>query len=107
MTGSIRQKGLGNRRTVVLELADDGPGIPDSIRKTIARPFVSTKGDGRGLGLAAIRTGVRHAGGRMKIQSSNAGTKLRISLPVAPVERRSTPMHAPFDRIHPDSMARA
>ena len=71
-----------NENQVELKIGDNGPGIPDSIQPRIGSSFVTTKGGGRGLGLRAITTGIRAAGGRLRITSSSAGTVLRITLPL-------------------------
>ena len=52
------------------------------------RSFISTKGNGRGLGLRAITTGVRAAGGRLRIESNTHGTVLRVNLPRVSTETR-------------------
>ena len=67
---------------VELKIGDNGPGIPDAIQPRIGRSFVTTKGGGRGLGLRAIATGIRAAGGRLRLESSPSGTVLRITLPL-------------------------
>lgn len=72
-----------NGAQAILELAEDGPGIAPAVRDRLGRGFVTSKGQGRGLGIAAIRTGIRHAGGDMRISSSDGGTTLRIELPLA------------------------
>lgn len=67
----------------VLEMTDDGPGLSPEVRRQVGRTFVTSKGQGRGLGLAAIQTGVRQAGGQMRITSTDRGTTLRVVLPLA------------------------
>ncbi len=64
---------------VLLEVKDNGRGIsPDLIAR-----FEQT-GVGMGVGLSGMRERVRELAGEMKLESSSAGTWLRISLPLAP-----------------------
>jgi signal transduction histidine kinase len=67
-----------------VEIADDGPGIPDEIRERIFDSFFTTKdvGKGTGLGLATARQIVveRH-GGTMTVESEPGRTAFRIWLP--------------------------
>jgi len=44
-----------SRATVVVEISDTGPGIPDTVQETLFEPFVTTKARGTGLGLAICR----------------------------------------------------
>ena len=45
----------GGGRTLIVEVADTGPGIPDDLLATVFGPFVSTQPHGTGLGLATCR----------------------------------------------------
>jgi signal transduction histidine kinase len=72
---------------VEITVADDGPGIPDSIRASIFEPFVTTKpeGKGTGLGLSTVLMVVERHNGRVSFQSNPVrGTTFRIVLPAAP-----------------------
>ncbi|MBP6797568.1 MAG: sensor histidine kinase, partial [Luteimonas sp.] len=88
-TGAFRiaaahDAGLGS---LLLTLADDGPGMPDAVRARAFDPFFTTKpsGEGTGLGLSVVRDMVAKAGGGIGIECPAAGgTAVRISLPVAP-----------------------
>ncbi len=77
--------GVAERRPglwVVLEVSDDGPGIADERRMRIFEPFFSTKGVGRGLGLAAV-LGIANAhDGLIQVESAaGRGTTFRLLLP--------------------------
>ncbi|MDX5479072.1 MAG: ATP-binding protein, partial [Cyclobacteriaceae bacterium] len=50
-------------RSVVLEIKDNGKGIPDELKDKIFIPNFSTKTEGSGLGLAIAKRGVETAGG--------------------------------------------
>ncbi len=69
-----------------IAVADNGTGIPPSIRSKIFEPFFTTKpaGAGTGLGLAAVYGIVVEHGGTIALESSPSGTVFRIYLPLAP-----------------------
>lgn len=72
-------------RKVVIEVSDNGPGIPETIRSRIFEPFFTTKdvGSGTGLGLAISYGIVTDMSGSIAVAPSDRGTKIRIELPVA------------------------
>ncbi len=69
--------------TARLEVSDRGPGIPAELRGRIFDPFVTTKADGVGLGLALTKRLVEEHGGRIGFESSPAGSTFWIELPAA------------------------
>ena len=71
--------------TAWLAVADDGPGIPAADLRRIFEAGYSTKGAGRGLGLAIVRESVAAQGGEIEAESRpGRGTEFRIGLPLAP-----------------------
>jgi len=71
---------------LVLDLADDGPGIPAEIRDRVFEPFVSQgKKGGTGLGLAVARRFVEDHGGSIELLPEGPGARFRIRLPLEPV----------------------
>ena len=72
------------QRLVVLEIHDDGPGIPPEVQERIFDPFFTTKspGKGTGLGLTVAQSIVADHGGRMRVESSpGGGASFRVELP--------------------------
>jgi signal transduction histidine kinase len=66
-----------------IEIADNGPGIPESIRDTIFEPFYTTKENGTGMGLVIARKIIMdHNGSLELISKDHFGTVFRIHLPV-------------------------
>jgi PAS domain S-box-containing protein len=68
---------------VVVEVADDGPGISPQLTDRIFNPFFTTKVTGTGLGLAIVRKIVDAHDGRIDVSSAaDTGTRFRVTLPV-------------------------
>jgi PAS domain S-box-containing protein len=70
---------------VILEINDDGPGIPDDLQPKIFDPFFTTKdvGKGTGLGLTVAYAIVHEHGGRIRLESPpNKGASFYVELPV-------------------------
>lgn len=79
---TICVRGWVTGRTVVIEVEDQGPGVPRELRERIFEPFVSTR-EGRpgGLGLAISRRLVEQAGGRLELRETPApGCVFRLEL---------------------------
>jgi two-component system, NtrC family, nitrogen regulation sensor histidine kinase GlnL len=77
--------GPGGGPMLVVELADEGVGIPPEIQRKLFTPFFTTKAKGSGLGLAIAHRIIEEHGGRFTIKSlSGQGTTVRIYLPVNP-----------------------
>ena len=68
---------------IIIEVEDNGPGIPEDIRDKILQPFFTTKKgtEGTGLGLSITHDIVKAHGGQIKIESKeNEGSKFSILL---------------------------
>jgi two-component system NtrC family sensor kinase len=84
-TISLRTRRIGERR-VLLEVSDNGPGIPQAILARIFDPFFTTKpaGEGTGLGLSIVLSVVREHGGQVHVISPPmGGAVFQIELPTA------------------------
>lgn len=76
--------GAGAAEGVVVELEDDGPGIPAEIIDKVFDPFFTTKGPGRGtgLGLSIVFNMIRGSGGRVTVRSHPGSTVFHVELPL-------------------------
>lgn len=73
-------------RIIRVRVSDEGPGVPDEIRGKIFRPFVSTKPDGTGFGLAVARRTLEEHGGRIDLDPASGdcvGATFIVELPLA------------------------
>lgn len=71
--------------TIVVDIADDGPGMPADVAEKIFNPFFTTKAQGSGLGLAIVRKIVDAHEGRIDMTTADGrGTRFRVTLPVEP-----------------------
>ncbi|MBF0106249.1 MAG: GHKL domain-containing protein [Deltaproteobacteria bacterium] len=71
---------------IVIEIKDNGPGIPDALKEKIMQPFFTTKkaGKGTGLGLSVSSKIIEEHKGRIEVHTAEGGGALfRIVLPVA------------------------
>jgi signal transduction histidine kinase len=72
----------GDDEAWLLEVDDDGPGIPEDLRPVIFDPYVTTKGTGTGLGLAIVKKIIIEHGGTIDVAANpQGGARLRIRLP--------------------------
>jgi len=74
----------------VLEVADNGPGVPVDLRPRLFTPFTTTRANGTGLGLALSQRLVERAGGEIALVGEGPGATFRVTLP-----RKVEPEEAP------------
>ena len=82
------------RESVVLEVNDDGPGVPEEVRSKVFDPFFTTKevGKGTGLGLAVSYAIVQEHGGRIWVDAGEkGGASFFMELPVGEVAAHDQP----------------
>lgn len=90
MGAALRSEGdKGVRLPVEVAISDNGPGIAAHIENELFSPFVTTKREGQGLGLAIVRKYLSQMNGRIAIErdTESQRTIFRIFLPIA--ERKS------------------
>ena len=73
---------------VVLEVEDEGPGVPQEIQDSIFQTFFTTKSEdkGSGLGLSTVSLLLEEVGGSITLQPSSKGACFRIELPATITE---------------------
>lgn len=88
MSGALRDPDMDRRSIklpVEIAISDNGPGVPEHIVDELFSPFVTTKRDGQGLGLAIVRKLVQQMNSRVLFERDAAQqlTIFRLLLPVA------------------------
>jgi two-component system nitrogen regulation sensor histidine kinase GlnL len=88
----ISVQGVSQRISLPLEIVieDNGPGIPPDLLPILFDPFVTTRSNGSGLGLALVAKIVGDHGGVIDCDSRPGRTRFRILLPVASEDAPST-----------------
>ena len=69
---------------LVIDVCDDGPGVPEELRATLFEPFVSghTTLDRSGMGLAISRQIMTEAGGSLTLEPTSVGAHFRVVVPL-------------------------
>ncbi|MCY1032695.1 ATP-binding protein [Corallococcus sp. BB11-1] len=82
--GSLRVRVKGTDADAVIEVEDDGPGIPAEHRARIFEPYFTTKDGGTGLGLAIAARILQEHGGRLEVGGEpGQGARFSVVLPRA------------------------
>ncbi|HMD92918.1 MAG TPA: ATP-binding protein [Trebonia sp.] len=85
-TGTLTIRTARDEDNVLVEIGDDGPGIPADIQKRIFEPFFTTKpvGQGTGLGLdISWRIVVNKHHGDLRVESVPGDTRFQVRLPIS------------------------
>lgn len=89
---AVLEKPRGQERSVTLalgedpegmqlEVCDNGPGVPAELERRIFERGVSTRGEGRGLGLSLVRQQITQLGGELSFFRRGGHSVFRVSLP--------------------------
>jgi signal transduction histidine kinase len=84
-TGELRLRTYRDDGGVVVEIGDNGPGIPPDVQPHIFEPFFTTKGvgEGTGLGLDTVQRIVKKHRGNIQLSSKPGDTRFQVWLPLA------------------------
>lgn len=75
--------GINSDGDIAIQITDNGPGIPDTIKSRLFEPFVTTRNNGTGLGLAVVNAVIRAHKGRITVKDAcPTGTSFTITIPV-------------------------
>ncbi len=90
--GNIKIRTARENDRVLVEISDDGPGIPEEIRGRIFEPFFTTKdvGKGTGLGFDVSYRIVEVLGGEIRVFSEPGDTRFQVRLPISPTKESSS-----------------
>ncbi|MFZ0200690.1 MAG: ATP-binding protein [Candidatus Sulfotelmatobacter sp.] len=83
--GELRIRTYQQDGCVVVEIGDNGPGIPEEVQPHIFEPFFTTKGvgEGTGLGLDTVQRIVKKHRGNIQVNSKPGDTRFQVWLPLA------------------------
>jgi nitrogen-specific signal transduction histidine kinase len=91
--GDVRLAARGVGDQVIVDVSDNGVGMPPEVQEHIFEPFFTTKGErGTGLGLAQVYAIIERHEGHISVESvQGRGTKFRLVFPAAAPEGAETP----------------
>jgi PAS domain S-box-containing protein len=80
--GTLTIRSYEEQGDVVIEIQDEGSGIPDDIITKLGTPFLTTKENGTGLGLALCYSIIERHKGKLSVISGAQGTTFSVRLPI-------------------------
>jgi signal transduction histidine kinase len=103
---NLRVSACRDGQNALIDVADDGPGLPQAILGDLFRPFAgSVRRGGSGLGLAIARDlMVAHGGDIALLQTGSGGTTFRLTLRLAEPDQTGT-SGTPGERVAPATSA--
>jgi signal transduction histidine kinase len=81
--GTITINVSTNNNNAVIEICDQGPGIPKEMRRKVFDMFETSRPEGTGLGLFIAKAAIERAGGSIEVLEHSPGACIRINLPLA------------------------
>jgi signal transduction histidine kinase len=83
--GELRVRTHSDNGCAVVEIIDNGPGIPEEVEPHIFEPFFTTKGvgEGTGLGLDTVQRIVKKHRGNIQVNSKPGETRFQVWLPLS------------------------
>lgn len=81
VTSRSKTNGETRQLPIQISITDNGPGVSDELQDRIFQPFVTTKRDGQGLGLALVSKVAKAHGGLVEVRSRPGRTTFSILLP--------------------------
>ncbi len=82
--GETRRNALGKSLPIAISVADNGPGVPARLEERLFAPFVTTKVQGKGLGLSIVARIVEEHGGLVAYdRPQDGGARFTLYLPAA------------------------
>lgn len=88
--GEIRVRTKVAQGKVHLDVTDNGPGVDEALKSRLFTPFVTTRENGTGLGLALCQRLVERAGGEISLQDTSVGAGFQVVLPLAANQSKGT-----------------
>jgi len=90
--GELRVRTARELDRVLVEIGDNGPGIPPDVLPHIYEPFFTTKGvgEGTGLGLDTVCRIIRNHHGEIRVSSKPGDTRFQVYLPIAQPKAQSS-----------------
>jgi len=83
--GSVVVRTAIETEELIVEVADNGPGIPAEIRPRVFDPFFTTREEGMGLGLTVVQQIIKGHSGTITVrESSQGGASFRCTFPCLP-----------------------
>lgn len=85
---------VAHRTAIRVEIADNGPGLPEHVYKNLFAPLNPGRPNGLGLGLSIAHQAIVSQGGAIQCQTSAEGTCFSIYMPITDHEQQTSKTHS-------------